>query len=1022
MAEKTRRTAAESTDRALADWRERTVRAEIGRGSGLPDRFRDALERAYGLDLGAIRLHHDETADRVARSLGTDACTAGTDVFVGAGAPDLASDAGVELVAHEVAHTAQQALRQGDINPTAAEHQAQAMARAFTRGRLPDAPHRRRARPLQDRDAALFQCHSSWEHRMLGDFRTLDFDVIAGGGANRKAFLQRVQQYLAMWETNPKAVGADRIVKDFDYLHPLVLKGSGLVVTYGELNTLADYLATPADLDSRSEADLLPILQQVRQEGYAWTTWIIEDQWLRKDLVFGGFQGSVANTLGSETADALWETFKMNSHTEQWGPHGMDKYNTLLGRNACHFAPHSWYRWEEFYLQARAYAEEAFYATGDRQNRLTNLAWVHHGYADHFLHDSFAAGHLVNKTLVMQWYIDWVAKTLTPVPDWDLVQFMTAGRQPNLAGKPLYGAFLNNAARGRVRDPQTAHEWWTPAARIAASGVVADGSTVASSYKRFLAFLGAGVVQLSSNAVHDHFNGESLWVSSKAHTSAFQIWGDNTMIRSGDGYRFANEAAQLSQRSIQEILAKGSTSHTVEEISGHFPTKVHDNAQNRSVSRSLEDWAYGLKDQASGWFDGFKNRAVGALRLRLEPVNIDKVGGWEWQKVQGQAGDIAVGGDGVVWALGKIPAGGDAPVYYWDASKSSWEKPKAGGAGVRIAAGGDGVVWVVNAAGNSYCARPQQASQWEKGDVVTVNGSTGLVDIAAGSDGSVWGLAKAPVAGGHPVLRCVRGSGKHSWERVDGGAMNLSVGPDGLPWLVNYDGVLMRLIPSKAQNRYEGGGVQWPNITPGGRKAKDIGLGTGSMVSAFVTTDEGIFGWNGRLPTSSGTAMPDWEDLGGRAERVATGPDGRAWLVNANADVFRLSPREQALCVFTTNDAGKVRGTARAADGSLFQDEYVWINGSTDLQNVIKGNSGACVYKMWLTRSPIPAFFYRLHIDGQGPAGIGSGWLNIYIEDEGGYKEPKGFFRRDRQTMTMDYVGTKAGIIRISWSDGNDPG
>ena len=82
MADQTRPFAAESTNRALADWRERTVRAEVGRGSGLPDRFRDALERAYGLDLGAVRLHDDETADRVARSLGTDACTVGADVFV----------------------------------------------------------------------------------------------------------------------------------------------------------------------------------------------------------------------------------------------------------------------------------------------------------------------------------------------------------------------------------------------------------------------------------------------------------------------------------------------------------------------------------------------------------------------------------------------------------------------------------------------------------------------------------------------------------------------------------------------------------------------------------------------------------------------------------------------------------------------------------------------------------------------------------------------------------------------------
>ena len=612
----------------------------------------------------------------------------------------------------------------------------------------------------------------------------------------------------------------------------------------------------------------------------------------------------------------------------------------------------------------------------------------------------------------MQWYLDWVGNTWTPVPDWDLVQFMTVGRQPNLAGRELYSAFLNNAARGRVRDPQTAHECWTPAARIAASGVVADGSSVASSYKRFLAFLGAGVVQLSSNSVHDRFNGESLWVSSKAHAEPFQIWGDNSMIRGGDGYRFANAAAQLSQRSIQEILANGSTLHTEQEISGHFPTKVHDNAENRSLSRSLEDWAYGLKGQAGGWFDGFKNRGVGTLRLRLEPINIDKVGGWEWQLVPGKARDVAVGGDGSVWNIGQYAEGGQGAVQYWDTATSTWKVPKAAGAGVRIAAGGDGVVWVVNSAGNSYCARPHQVDLWEKGADVTIGGVTGLVDIAAGSDGSVWGLAKATVSGGHQLLRCVRGSGKHSWERISGGATNLSVGPDGLPWVVNSNGVLMRLVPSKGQDRYQDKDAQWPNITPAGRKAKDVGLGTGSMVSAFVTTDEGIFGWNGRLPTSTGAALPDWEDLGGRADRVATGPDGRPWVVNVNADVYRLGPRENALCVFTTSDAGKIRGTSHAADGSLFQDEHVWVNGSTDLRNVIKGNSGACVYGIWLTRSIIPGVFYTLHIDGQGQPGSAPGGCTSISRTRAASRSTRGSScetaRRSRSTTTAPRPASNA--------------
>ena len=48
--------------------------------------------------------------------------------------------------------------------------------------------------------------------------------------------------------------------------------------------------------------------------------------------------------------------------------------------------------------------------------------------------------------------------------------------------------------------------------------------------------------------------------------------------------------------------------------------------------------------------------------------------------------------------------------------------------------------------------------------------------------------------------------------------------------------------------------------------------------------------------------------------------------------------------------------------------------------------------------------------------------MYIYIEDEGGFKEYKQFFVRDHHTLTIDYNGTKAGIKRISWSDGNDPG
>ncbi len=1003
--------------------RERRIRAEIGRGVGLPDRMRTAFERALGADLGQVRLHDDETADGLARALDADAFTTGADVFFRSGTLRRHSDAGLEVLAHEVAHVVQQA---GDRRPDQtrsavieAEAEASAFAHAFTAGRLPDCPQSLRARPLDRGDALVVQCHSSWEHRMLGDLRTLDFGTIAAGGDRRKAYLKRLQKFLAMWHTNPKAVTADRIISEFPDLRPLRLHGSGLVVTYGELNTLADYLATPAELDRMPEPLLLPLLQQVRQEGFAWVTWVIEEKWLDKVVFFGGFEGSVADTLGNDTADAIWETSKLEDFTKAFGPRGIDHYQGLLSRNACHFAPHSWYRWEQFHLEARSFAVEAFHATGDRKDRLTNLAWIHHGYADHFLHDSFAAGHLINKTLVMQWYLDWVGNTWTPVPDWDLVQFMTLAHQPDLAGRPLYSAFDNPSARGAVRDPQTASEHWSLARRMAVSGVRADGSTVEGSYKRWRAFLGAGVVQVASNIVHDHFNSSSLWVSSQAHAEPYQIWGDNTMIRGGGGYQIASATAQLSQKSLSDLLDTGSTNVSTGDIASNFPSRVHP-AYNIGP-QPLEQWVHGYQKQAAGLFDGLKNRLVGGIRTRLAPVNIDSTGGWRWEQVAGKATDIAVGGDGVVWSLGALDAQGNGPVQRWEPSSSSWQAH--GGAGVRIAADGAGVLWVVNASGYSY-RRALGGEAWEIGERPKVGGVDGLADIAAGTDGSVWGLAKGAAPGGQQLLHCVPGNGTHTWQPVGGGATAVSVGPDGLPWVVNSAGAVMNLTPGPGPDRYAGTAATWTDVSVQGRRASDVGLGVGTLLRAWVTTDTSIFAWNGRAPNqpTSGTRVQlDWEDLGGGAVRVATGPEGLPWVVNQAGSVYRLVASPIATTEFSTPDAGKVRGTALATRGSLFQDESVSINGSTDLSKVIVGNSGARVYSMRLERSPIPGVFYRLFVEGQGPAGALSGSMYIYIEDEGRFTEYKTFFSREHHTLTIDYNGTKAGITRISWSDGNDP-
>jgi hypothetical protein len=263
---------------------------------------------------------------------------------------------------------------------------------------------------------------------------------------------------------------------------------------------------------------------------------------------------------------------------------------------------------------------------------------------------------------------------------------------------------------------------------------------------------------------------------------------------------------------------------------------------------------------------------------------------------------------------------------------------------------------------------------------------------------------------------------------VSGGATAISVSPDGLPWVVNSNGDVMTMTPGKETDRFNPPGAVWTTVSPNlpnNGKSTDIGVGVGPLTHAWITTDAGMYAWNGRRPNHPAKGahlLLDWEAMGGSAVRIATGYDGVPWVVTAKNDIYHLVAGGQATAPFTTADAGKVTGRALAAAGSLFQGEQVSINGSTNLSAVIVGNSGARVNWIKLDRSAIPGVFYTLSINGRGPSGLNSGMMYIYIEDEGGFTDYKSFFSSGEHTLTIDYNGTKAGIKRISWSENStDP-
>ena len=88
---------------------ERRLAARSGGGAPLPGDVRARMEGAFGRDLGAVRIHEDGEAGRMAAALSAEAFTHGADIYFDRGRFDTRSASGNRLLAHELTHVAQQA-------------------------------------------------------------------------------------------------------------------------------------------------------------------------------------------------------------------------------------------------------------------------------------------------------------------------------------------------------------------------------------------------------------------------------------------------------------------------------------------------------------------------------------------------------------------------------------------------------------------------------------------------------------------------------------------------------------------------------------------------------------------------------------------------------------------------------------------------------------------------------------------------------------------------------------------------
>jgi hypothetical protein len=421
--------------------------------------------------------------------------------------------------------------------------------------------------------------------------------------ASRKHVLQQELEQALFFRRDAKRSDAPSVFRDVRWIQ---LSGSGLWVSYGELNSLADNL--PPNFDTLPAGIVLPVIQRMRQDTSQKILTLLYS--VPADFMLVGFEG--ATRIGGAKG-ALFRELGVESDAAidtATSPLGPDRYLGLVARNACHFAPYSWHRWAAFHQEGRAHAL-AYYQSAkvpmclkdvDKgANEHMRQAWLQSGYGDHFLQDSFAAGHLINKTLVMQWFVDYVnglaskwwdllggflidaTKPWYGIPSSEVMENMGRLKQPEMAGRNLYqpptgeGTLSDEWGGGfGPTDPQTAYERRAGELRVAGSGVRATpGRSKEQNYQAYLEFLNSSFLQMAAGATHDYLNHRGVLVKNELG-EVMRVGGDNTLITKSDqiGAQRAAEAAHMSQRAIGEILEWGSTEITVEEIWKRVPTWV----------------------------------------------------------------------------------------------------------------------------------------------------------------------------------------------------------------------------------------------------------------------------------------------------------------------------------------------------------------------------------------------------------------------------------------------------------------
>jgi len=122
---------------------------------------------------------------------------------------------------------------------------------------------------------------------------------------------------------------------------------------------------------------------------------------------------------------------------------------------------------------------------------------------------------------------------------------------------------------------------------------------------------------------------------------------------------------------------------------------------------------------------------------------------------------------------------------------------------------------------------------------------------------------------------------------------------------------------------------------------------------------------------------------------------------------------------FTSDNCGAPNGGEATGTTPLLPEAgWLAINGSVDLSGCVIGPHGASVTSAYVTNRPpwqYESFAYGVWVYGQGPAGIGSGSLELTFTDQTGSDYSVGLYSSTPAWHYVDYNSDSPGIVSMRW-------